>query len=83
MFEVITKPEFDYPDTFNARDFIHVYEFQKYTIHEFIRHIMEVIEFELHNCQTEKVEMQKPGKHPNSMKKNTTHIKFQIVFFSI
>lgn len=43
FFESISKVELSFPDSFNDRDFIHLYDFQKFFIHRTIGRIMELV----------------------------------------
>lgn len=43
FFEGIVKNEFVYSDEFITRDFVHVYDFQKYYLHKCIRRFMQLV----------------------------------------
>lgn len=44
LFEAIASNEFDIPDEYNTRDWISLYNFQKYYIHATIERVMELVE---------------------------------------
>lgn len=43
FFDAITKDQFDIPDEFKTRDFVHLYDFQKYFLHKSIEHLKELV----------------------------------------
>lgn len=43
FFETISKTELRYSDKLKGRDFIHLYDFQKFLIHRFIRAVTELV----------------------------------------
>lgn len=44
FFEIMSKSELSFSDKFNDRDFVHLYDFQKYFIHKTIKGIMDLVE---------------------------------------
>lgn len=43
FFDIISKPELQFSDRFKTRDFIHLYDAQKFFLHKSIRRITELI----------------------------------------
>lgn len=47
LFEIIIKSKFDIPDDFKTRDFIHLYDFQKYYLSTSIELLKQLVEMSL------------------------------------
>lgn len=49
FFDVISKADFDFSDKLKTRDFVHLYEFQKYFLHKSIRRLTELVKVKQHH----------------------------------
>lgn len=54
MFAVISKVDFNISERFKTRDFVHLYEFQKYFLHKSIRLLIELVKLKQHHYWTQK-----------------------------
>lgn len=54
MFTVISKDDFDISEKLKTRDFVHLYEFQKYFLHNSMRHLIELVKLKQHHYWSEK-----------------------------
>lgn len=84
FFNVISKVDFDFSEKLKTRDFVHLYEFQKYFLHKSIRRLTELVKVKQHHYFMQKRNIEAWKKLGKFERKTFLcgHMTFENVVFS-